>query len=168
MDISGITAERAVNGSGSEWSSAEEALETETHENQVDLSFEEQRPLSSEVEKDHRAVSRILARCAMRRATRKDDDTHVLCMLLTDDPELDKQVHARLVVVDSSAEAFPGVAQKNTGTVSDKSKQGVPARRSRAPQRNQSPAPQENSLASCIASHAGTWPVWDVNISRKY
>ena len=42
MDISGITAERAVNGSGSEWSSAEEALETETHENQLDLSFEEQ------------------------------------------------------------------------------------------------------------------------------
>ena len=156
VDVAGITAERAAEGSGSEWSSEEKEEEKETEvvppgpRPEGVVGVDADAPLSNVPAPPTPASIRAATRRATRRASRPPPQSAasrgsketrgpaVRVFLFTNEKGLEtaRPVTARLVVAPDSPRA--------------------------------SPAPLWiGSIAERLAGHAGAWPAWDIRMSTK-
>jgi hypothetical protein len=179
VDVAGITAERAAEGSGSEWSSEEKEEEKETTEvvpltpsgprPEGVVGVDADAPLSNVSAPPTPASIRAETRRASRRASRRppppaasrgSKETHepaVRVFLFTNEKgfETARPVTARLVV--SAKPAVPRTEREVT--YGDVLRAGSP-RASTAPD-------WIGSIAERLAGHAGAWPAWDIRRSTK-
>ena len=177
VDVAGITAERAAEGSGSEWSSEEKEEEKETTEvvppsgprPEGVVGVDADAPLSNVPAPPTPASIRAETRRASRRASRRPPppaasrgsketrEPAVRVFLFTNEKgfETARPVTARLVV--SARPAVPRTEREVTyGDVL------------RADSPRASTAPDWiGSIAERLAGHAGAWPAWDIRRSTK-
>ena len=179
VDVAGITAERAAEGSGSEWSSEESEEKEKVKEPAVVPRPEgvvrvaagaEAEDAETRVDDDADATPSDglvpPTPAARRRATRRPpppaasrgQDAAVLVFLFTNEKgfEAARPVTARLVV------ARRGEASRLETTATDVS-------RARSPDPRGSTAGPAwiGSVAERLAGHAGAWPAWDIRQSAK-
>ena len=142
VDVEGITAERAAEGSGSEWSTSEsEAAEEEVEETTAVVSSSETagatagdtaaRPLLASSAPAPSISARVPASPIHRRAA-----SPVKLFLATDEPGQERPVIARLFVVDD-------------------------------PLRPRPEPPTQRTISDTLRQHAGDWPAWDLRQSAK-
>ena len=140
VDVEGITAERAAEGSGSEWSTSEsDAAEEEEEEETTTVVSSSETAGATAGDTTARLLLASSAPAPSIPASpihRQHAATPVKLFLATDEPGQERPVIARLFVVDD-------------------------------PLRPRPEPPTQRPISDTLRQHAGDWPAWDLRQSAK-